>query len=231
VALTCRGGQKSGLLVSWANKCAMEFGPDDLVMLGLRYLPSLLSSIIVCAAILGIIGLARRRFPKFRHWPALSLCVLATPLICWLIYLASTCKLAYTLTLLNSESSQVAERTYENRFRMEVGTLGAAVRIAVSKREAPNVRFYASCLVADMLAAKDGGVVAKTLANVDGAPMIETQFFGGNRLTDAFYVPGHMQPQLSVRTIVEKRLESLREAAQPVVSPRAAPVPPRTVKP
>jgi hypothetical protein len=193
----------------------MEFGPDDLVMFGIRYWPSLVFSIIASAAVLGIISFARRRFPRFRRWPVLTLCLVPAPLICWVIYFAPTCKMAYTLTLLNSESSQVAERTYENRFRTEVGTLDAAVRIAVSKREAPNVRFYASCLVAEMLAAKDDAVVAKTLSKVEDAPIIETQFFGGNRLTDGFYIPGHVQPQLSVRRIVEQRLESLRKTAHP----------------
>ena len=61
----------------------------------------------------------------------------------------ATSELTYTLVLLGSESSQVAEHTYINRFKRQVNTLDAAVRLAISRHQEPNVRFYASCLVAD----------------------------------------------------------------------------------
>ena len=194
----------------------MEFGPDDLVMVGIRWLASLFLPIITSVAILGIIAFGRRRRPHFRYWPALVVCLVPVPLVCWVIQSAATSKLTYTLTLLNSESSQVAESTYEKRFRVEVGRLDEAVRLAISKHKAPNVRFYASCLVSDILATNEhNSVIATTLSKVEGAPIIKTQFFGGNRLTDKFYIPGQVQPHLSVRDIVEQRLRDLRKMAQP----------------
>jgi hypothetical protein len=118
------------------------------------------------------------------------------------------------LILLDSESSEAAESAYVNRFRMQVKTVETAVRLATNKHQAPNVRFYASCLIADMVAAKDDTAVSMVLEEVEGAPVIETQFFGGNRLTEIFYVPGHLQVQLPVRDIVEKRLQQVRQATR-----------------
>ncbi|HWX19908.1 MAG TPA: hypothetical protein VN578_08390 [Candidatus Binatia bacterium] len=194
----------------------MEFGLDDLLMLGIRWLPSFFCSFIASAAILGLAAVGKRLRPRFAYWRALATYLAPVPLIFWVIHSASTTKLDYVLTLLNSESSQVAERAYESRFGAEVSTLDEAVRLAVSGCEAPNVRFYASCLVADILVTnKSQSATAQALSKVDRAPTIKTQFFGGNRLTDRFYTPGHVQPQLSVRNIVEQRLQDLRKATQP----------------
>ncbi len=189
----------------------MNFGPDDFVELCIRYLPGLAFSIIISIAILVVVNLAKRRRPQFAYWSVLKLYATPAPLVCWAIYFTSTVELNYTLTLLGSESSQVAERAYENRFRAEVVTLDKAVSLAVAKHEEPNIRFYASCLVADLLATKDDYVIAQTLNKVDGAPIIETEFFDGNRLTEKFYVPGRAQPQLSVRKIVEQRLQDIHK--------------------
>jgi hypothetical protein len=134
-------------------------------------------------------------------------------LVCWVVYFMATCELTYTLVLLGSESSQVAERTYVNRFKRQVNTLDGAVRLAVNRHQEPNVRFYASCLIADMLATNDASVAA-VFKRIENADLIETQFFDGNRLTDGFYVPGHAQVHLPVRDIVERRLHVLRTATQ-----------------
>src|ERR1017187_6969065 len=75
----------------------MEFGPDDLVMVGIRWLASLFLPIITSVAILGIIAFGRRRRPHFRYWPALFVCLVPVPLVCWVIQSAATSKLTYTL--------------------------------------------------------------------------------------------------------------------------------------
>ncbi len=190
----------------------MEFGPDDLVMFGLYYVPSL--GLALLAALLLLIAplIGKRLRPGFVHWPVLFFCV-PVPLIWFVFHLVATCGFARTLVLLNSESSQVAERTYDNSFRWQVKTVDEAVRLAVGRCQPPNVRFYASCLIADMLATDDVGEAAKVLERVETAPAIGTQFFGGNRLTEKFYVPGHEQVHLAVGDIIERRLEDIRKGA------------------
>jgi hypothetical protein len=193
----------------------MDFGPDDFVMLTARWLSGLSFAVVASFATFGAVMLGRRRFPRFGRWRIVAIFLVPLPLAWWAIHSASSGELNYTLTLLNSESSQVAERAYEGQFKAEVASLDGALRLAVSKREAPNVRFYASCLVADFLATnKDDSSVARILSKVDGAPLIETQFFGGNSLTKGFYIPGHLQPELTVRQIVEQRMRELRTTAQ-----------------
>jgi hypothetical protein len=191
----------------------MEFGPEDMVEFGRYYLPSLLCSLVACVAMFVLTVLAVRLRPGCRSLKVLGVCLVPVPLICWILYFNATSELTYTLVLLGSESSQVAERTYVNRFKRQVNTLDSAVRLAVSRHQEPNVRFYASCLVADMLATNQ--TAAKTVfKRVENADTIDTQFFDGNGLTDGFYVPGHAQVHLSVRDIVEQRLHLLRTAGQ-----------------
>ena len=127
----------------------MEFGPEDLVEFGRYYLASLLSSLVVCFAMLVVALLAARLRPGCRPLRVLGVCLVPLPLVCWIVYFMATSELTYTLVLVGSESSQVAERTYINRFKRQVNTLDAAVRLAISRHQEPNVRFYASCLVAD----------------------------------------------------------------------------------
>jgi RHS repeat-associated protein len=204
----------------------MLLGPDDLVMLFTRYLPSVVCCVLASILIgLGIILTKRLRM-------ALGYYVILPPLIplvCWVLYFAATSKLAVTLTLLDSESASVAERTYSSSFKKPVTTYDQAIRLAVDKRQPPNVRFYASCLLAEMLATKNNVVVAATLKRLDGAPEVETQFIGENELTREFYVSGHEQSRLLVREIVERRLSHLKNDAHlnlNLYAPTKAPVVP-----
>ena len=84
------------------------------------------------------------------------------------------------------------------------------MRLAVGRHKPPNVRFYAACRVADILATNEEFMVRQILKQVDDAPIIETQFIGGNKLNATFYVPGRAQPHLSVRSVIEQRLLELR---------------------
>jgi hypothetical protein len=188
----------------------MEFGPEDIVEFGLYYLPSLVLAAATSVAILAAIIFGRRLRPIFAHLTGFGVCLVTGPLVSWVIYFVSTSEFTSTLVLLNSESSEVAEWSYFSRFKPQVATLDTAVGLAVDEGQEPNVRFYASCLIAEMLATNDDAVSVKVLNEVKGAPIIGTQFFGGNALTDKFYVPGHDQVHLPVQDIVERRLRELR---------------------
>src|SRR5882672_5595699 len=187
----------------------MEFGPEDLLEFGRYYLPSLICSLVACVVIFMASMLPTRFRPSSGFRRIFGVCLVPLPPVCWLIYFIVTSDLTYTLVLLGSESSAVAERTYVNRLRKQVNTLDAAVRLAVNKHQEPNVRFYASCLIADMLVTNDGAMTEAVFKKVENAEEIQTEFFDGNRLTDGFYVPGHAQVHLPVRDIVERRLRAL----------------------
>src|SRR5438874_7201694 len=116
-------------------------------MFARRYLMSFSCAVVISIAIALALTKARQRFSK-RYRVALILCLVLLPLAAWVVYFGLTSRSAYTLTLLNSESAQVAESTYYGRFKAEVKTLRSALRLAISEHEAPNVRFYASCLIA-----------------------------------------------------------------------------------
>ena len=188
----------------------MEFGPEDLLEFGRYYLASLLWSLLGTIVIFAGSVLVGRLRPDRRSLRIAAFCLTPLPLVCWGVYVAATSELTYTLVLLGSESSQVAERTYVTRFKTQVTTLDGAVGLAASRRQEPNVRFYASCLIADMLATNRNVALEAVLKRVQNADIIQTQFFDGNKLTDGFYVPGHAQVNLPVREIVEQRIRMLR---------------------
>jgi hypothetical protein len=192
----------------------MEFGPEDLLEFGLYYLPSLVWSGLACAVtfITGVLIVRRR--PVRRRVGNVVVCLAAVPLVCWVVYFACTSELTYTLVSLGSESSQFAERTYFTRFKAQVTTLDPAVRLAVSRHQEPNVRFYACCLIADMLQTNNSAAAEAVLKRVENAGVIQTQFFGGNSLTEGLYVPGHAQVELPAREIVERRIRMLRAGSR-----------------
>ncbi len=193
----------------------MEIGPEDIVEFGIHYLPSLVLAILMSVAILVAVIFGNKLQPKFAQYRTLFLCLLPAPLVCWVIYFASTSELTFTLTMLGSESSQAEEHAYDNQFKMEVTTVDAAVHLAVARHQEPNVRFYASCLIADMLVTNDDAAVQKVLKKIDDAPIVDTEFFGANRLTGQFYIPGRSQVHLPVREIVEQRLRMIRDKSGP----------------
>lgn len=188
----------------------MNFGPEDFLEFALRYLPSFAWSVLICAVtfIAGIFVVRRR--PHFRRVGSATVCLAAVPLVCWIVYFVSTSKLSYTLVSLGSESSHVAERTYLTSFKAQVTTVDSAVRLALSKHQEPNVRFYACCLIADMLETNSSAEVEGVLKRVENAGVIQTQLIGGNSLTEGFYVPGHAQVELPPREIIERRIRMLR---------------------
>jgi hypothetical protein len=193
----------------------MEVGPEDMLEFGIYYLPSLVFAVLTSVAILVAVIFGKKLRPKFAHYLALFLCLVPAPLVCWVIYFASTSELTFTLTMLGSERSQAEEHAYDNRFKMQVTTVDAAVGLAVDQHQESNVRFYASCLIADMLVTNGDAAVQNVLKKVDDALIVNTEFFGGNRLTDQFYIPGRDQVHLPVRDIIEQRLRVLRKGRRP----------------
>ena len=180
----------------------MEFGPDDLVMYGIYYLPSLITAIVTSLALLVTFFFTKRVGLKSQRLRILHGLLVPLPLICWVAYFVFTSDRVATLTLLDSESDHVAEKTYETKFKSSINTLNSAIDLAIGKRQPPNVRFYASCRIADLLVNSNEATTQGVLKQVEHASIIETQFFGGNRLTQDFYVPGHVQARVSVREIV-----------------------------
>ena len=152
----------------------MDFGPEDLLEFGIYYLPSLLLAAFMSLAILAATVVARRLRPKFRYWATFRVVLVPASFVCWVVYFLFTCELTYTLIMLDSESSGVAERIYDNRFKRQVDTLDRAVGLAVNEHQAPNVRFYAACRIADMLVTSNNAVVASALKRVENAPIFET---------------------------------------------------------
>lgn len=189
------------------------FWLDDMVMFSFYYLPSLIFAVAASLGIWVTLFFAKCLRQQFDRWTASI--VVPTPVICWLFYVAFTGHLTSTLILLDSESAQTAEKTYDYRFKSEVKTLDEAVRLAVNKHQTPSVRFYASCLIGDMLVSNSDVVVSNVLTKVRNAPVIDTDFFGGNRLTESFYTPGHAQAHLYPGEVIEQRLQKLRHSKQP----------------
>jgi hypothetical protein len=194
--------------------CFMLVGPEDYLEVFISYGNSFLLTAVVSVALWIAVRYMQRGSNRSRFWTDFGICVVAIPAVCWIMYFTITIPFNSTLIFLDSESSNLAEYVYENNFKKEVSTLDAAVRLAVDYRQFPSVRFYASCLIAEMLTTNNEQVLTKVLKEVEGAPLIETQFIGGNRLTTDFYIPGHDQVHIYPGDVIQRRLRSLRQRKQ-----------------
>jgi hypothetical protein len=188
----------------------LNLGLDDLLMFAVYYLRSFVVAGLAMIVLLVASFFVRRLSSGHSSSAMCLLWVSALPIVCWVVYFCLTCSFTKTLIILNSESDDAAEMAYERLFKRQVTTVDRAVDLAIDTGEAPNVRFYAACLVADLLTNASSNEVDRVLIRVENAPRIEPGFMGGNRLTDQFYIPGHVPPSLSVKTIVTTRLEVFR---------------------
>jgi hypothetical protein len=132
---------------------------------------------------------------------------------CWGIYAVSTATEKMTLALLGSESDDAAEFAYQKSFDLN---LHQAIKLAVSnvgmweeETGGQNVRFYAACRVADLLASSNGDFQNTILSQVQAAPIVTPGFFGTNSITCSFYIPCHTQPVQPVAEIIRHRLLEL----------------------
>ncbi len=185
-------------------------GPEDIVALCASYAPSLLICLVGCLA--SWVLLARR--PSSRFSAPIKPYLIAAPAIAWLAYTAMTIRWRATLTFLDSEDAALAEITYRKAFQ-PAATVEQAIGLAVDGHLAPNVRFYAASLIAEKSSKLGDSELEDLLKRTDNAPVIQTQFIGGNSLTAEFYFPGRSQPRISIREIVQRRLQHLRSNQQP----------------
>ncbi|HEY1799874.1 MAG TPA: hypothetical protein VGG46_02975 [Terriglobales bacterium] len=175
------------------------------------YLPSLLLTILLSVCLSTLFVVLKWYQGSFSCRKAIGALSIPLPFICWVIYFVFSVHFTKTLVLLNSESAGIAEETYNTSFKEEVKTVNRAMGLVFDKGEAPNVRFYASCLIADMMANSNGAEVTQILQKVEDAPIIEPEFIGGNSLTAEFFTPAQALSPLTVRDVIETRLRNIRQ--------------------
>jgi hypothetical protein len=90
--------------------------------------------------------------------------------------------------------------------------LDHTIKLAVQEHQSGNVRFYACCRIADLLATNTDAVANRTLNAVAGASSFTTDFFGTNRFTTGFFTPGYREGPFQVREVIERRLTENRHA-------------------
>ena len=128
----------------------------------------------------------------------------------------STASQKMTLALLGSESSEAAEFAYQKSFNVN---LHQAINLAVSKvgweveeTSGQNVRFYAACRIADILASSNQDFRNTIFGEVQNAPIVMAGFFGTNSINGNFFIPNRTQPELPVADIIRLRLLELENS-------------------
>jgi cell division protein FtsB len=186
-----------------------QIQPEDWGMFVLHYLPSLLVASVVAMAGGVLIVIAKRKGEsRPRNKIRLVLCV--APIMIWFAFFAVTAKWTLTVKALDSEFDGAAEYAYRNLLPEKVRSADDALRLAMDSHQIQNVRFYAACFAADLLATNDDTTVQIALKKVENAPIVTPGFFGTNAINFTFYVPGYAQPRLSVREVIMRRLEYVR---------------------
>lgn len=124
------------------------------------------------------------------------------PVIIWCTYAVDTAREAFAITSLDSENNIYAEAVYETSFDTD---LEETIRLASDKNQTGNVRFYAGCRIADILAT-NRMAYGTVLERVAGIPGFRTGFGGTNHLTCGFFTPNYTEGPFTVREIVDRRL-------------------------
>ena len=177
---------------------------DFIAFLG-YYLPSLLAAfiaVLIPGFILFMKGDSTRKY---------ILPLIIFVICCWGIYFISRASQNMTLALLGSESSSAAEFAYQKSFKPN---LHQAIKLATSNVPigqeevgGQNVRFYAACRIADILASSNQDFRNTILEQVQSAPIVTPGFIGTNAINYIFYIQNREQPRLRVPEIIERRLE------------------------
>jgi hypothetical protein len=188
----------------------LQIEPEAVTEFAFRYFSSFAWAFATCFLIVVSIVFCKKGGVKWlRWWFALI------PIAVWVIYFVSSAKWTFTLACLNSEDDRAAESVYWDLFTQEVG-LDKAVHLIIYKNPHepnPNLTFYAACRVADILATNsDEHLIESTLKKVEGAPIIQTGFFGTNGLNYKLYIPGRQQLNISARSLIEQRMKDIRES-------------------
>jgi len=130
--------------------------------------------------------------------------LLSLPFVIWIAYFTVTAKEAYALTSLDSENNLQAEAIYKNCFSV---SLKEAVKIAINDNQTGNVRFYASCRIADLIANNSPQTKKYALEQVANAAPFLTGFGGTNDLTCGYFIPNRQEGPFTVTEIITRRLE------------------------
>lgn len=181
---------------------------DELWALGIYYSKSL----ACCAVATGVMGLAlffAKRKNGQHTTVKLTSWLLWLPTLVWLMYFSTTFRDSYAITSLDDEDDKFAQAVYRSSF--DIG-LDKAIKLAVDPDESGNVRFYASCRVADLLVTNDDHMKSAILDRVKDTPDFETGFFSTNQLTCGFFTPNYAEGPFTVSEIITKRLQAIRTA-------------------
>ena len=170
-------------------------------------------SLICCALFTGLLVIIFAFIAKERRkqLSVLTYCVFVVPLVIWVIYFRDTAKQAFAITSFDSENNIYAEFVYNTYFDTD---LEQTVQLVNDKSQSGNVRFYASCRIADILATNGASKtdVLQGIANIAG---FRTGFGGTNDLTCGFFTPNYAEGPFTVREIIERRLrlkEKMKDA-------------------
>ena len=121
------------------------------------------------------------------------------------VFIVSGFKRTLILTALDSEWGGVAEYAYLHNFDAE---LNQSIELAVRSRS-ENIRFYAACRIADLLALQDETTVSYELSELEHAPLVAPEFHGTNNINGVFYT-GMLQPRLRLDDLIRRRMEQGR---------------------
>jgi hypothetical protein len=183
-----------------------------------------LRPIILCGFVTALIGMilvyCKRKCVFYNTWQKASFGFLCfVPILVLTIYCLLTVKRSYVSLSLDSENANTAALTYHGTF--QAVTLPEALNLATNQQEWDNVRFYAACHVADILATNSSYAIKDVLDQVKGAPKIKPIFFGKNDVNASFFVSGMSYGPFSVTEIIEKRLNDKLNALEPTKAPIA----------
>jgi hypothetical protein len=159
-----------------------------------------LGTVLFCAPLL----MALRRTRPLKR--SLILVAVMPGLACC-VYLLATAR--WTLTVLSLDAEDPRTEEYAYRVLFKVNDLQRAVHLAIDGSQWDNVRFYAACRVAQILASNTGLSRHDTLAGLDAAAPIKPTFFGTNSITCHFFIPGFSYGPFTVREIVEQQLREI----------------------
>jgi hypothetical protein len=186
-----------------------HFDGGDPLVFASYYLPSLLVAIVILIS--GAILFMKRDSTRKYILP-----LIISIICCWGIYFLSKASLYMTLALLGSEDAGAAEFAYQKSFNVN---LHQAINLAVSnpgweveETSGQNVRFYAACRIADILASSNQDFRNTILEEVQSAPIVTPGFIGTNAINCAFYVDDREQPQLQVAEIIQRCLSDLENS-------------------
>ncbi len=178
---------------------------DEIWAFAACYFPSLAVCVAAVLAVWLLPNFARRKHRETRRRAYQTRCYLLMlfPAIIWCAYFITTARDTFVITSLDSEDDSVAAGVYKALFDLN---LNDVIKLATDKRQSGNVRFYASCRVADLLVAEGNDTRAGIYQRIKDAPSFRTSFFGTNQLTCGFFTPGYAEGPFTVSGIVAKRL-------------------------